>query len=145
MASCILWLLSVGVLSYFFYFGMTKTVDNRVEIALTKEQRNMILTEMRQLLKGVQGIIKAVSENDFKQASIIARSNGMVMASEAQNHKELLLKLPLNFKKLGLGIHRGFDELADKAETMRGPEILKETATLMNSCVACHATYKITD
>lgn len=143
--SFLFWFLSLLTFGYFFYKGQTEVVDKRVEIKLTRSERNMVLNEMRELLKGVQGIIKAVSRNNFKEAAIAARSNGMVMASRAKDHAALLTKLPYNFKKLGFGTHKGFDHLADRAESMTTQEILSETATLMNSCVACHSTYKITD
>ncbi len=120
-------------------------MDRRQYIEVTKEERHMILREMRGLLKGVQGIIKAVSEQNFKEVAIQARSNGMVMASEAKEHAALVTKLPLAFKKMGFGTHRSFDHLADRAEKMSGDEILKETATIMNNCVACHAGYRITE
>lgn len=103
----------------------------------------MILSEMRKLLQGVQGIIKAVARKDFKEAAIKARSNGMVMASEAPHHPALMTKLPMNFKKLGFGVHKSFDALADRAESMTGEEILNETATIMNACVSCHTSYRI--
>lgn len=125
-------------------YSSTST-DRRIKIDLTAEEKNTILGEMRKLLMGVQGIIKAVSDEDFKQVAIHARSNGMIMAKETGHHPGLVKKLPEQFKKLGFGTHKSFDELADKALGMSGPEILKTTATIMNNCVACHATYRITD
>lgn len=145
LLSFLLWFLSLMTFVYFFYYGQTEVVDKRVEIKLTRSERNMVLGEMRELLKGVQGIIKGVSRNDFREAAIAARSNGMVMASRARDHAALVTKLPYNFKKLGFGTHKAFDHLADKAEGMKAEEILMETAAIMNSCVACHATYKITE
>lgn len=145
LLSFTLWVLSLGTFSYFFFNGQTEIVDRRVEIKLTKAERNSILTEMRELLKGVQKIIKAVSQNNFKEAAIAARSNGMVMATKVENHSAVLTKLPMAFKKLGFGTHKGFDHLADRAEKMSGNEILEETSTIMNNCIACHAGYKINE
>lgn len=142
IASLILWGLT-GILFFDPFLSHSSDIDKRTSVNLTSSEKNMVLTEMRQLLKGVQGIIKAVSEDNIKEVIIHARSNGMVMATEADHNPGLVARLPMNFKKLGFGVHNKFDDLADRAESMTGQEILKETSSIMNSCVACHATYKI--
>ena len=145
LISFALWLLTIGFISYRFYFGTTRTnIDRRTEVLVSTEERNMILSEMRDLLKGVQTIIRSAANNDFKEVSIAARSVGMVMATEV-GHPALIAKLPLPFKKLGFGVHRSFDKLADEAETLNTKQVLTETANIMNSCVACHATFRLSD
>lgn len=141
LLSILLWAFSGYFL--FFYGSDSSDVDKRKSINLTRSERNMVLSEMRSLLKGVQGIIKAISEDNIKEAAMHARSNGMVMASEAGHHPGLFAKLPMNFKKMGFGLHKNFDDLADRAESMNGKEILGETSKIMNSCIACHSTYKL--
>jgi len=141
-------ILSIGlwVFTGIYFFAPTfgpSELDTRISIDLNKAEKNMVLSEMRQLLKGVHGIIKAVSEDNIKEAAMYARGNGMVMASEAGHHPGLIAKLPMNFKKLGFGLHKSFDDLADRAESMSGNEILKETSKIMNSCLNCHSMYRV--
>ena len=145
IVSLTLWLITICIISYYFYFGSTvQSLDQRTEIIITRTERNMILSEMRDLLKGVQQIIRSANQNNFKEVSTTARSLGIVMASEA-GHPALLKKFPLAFKKLGLGVHRSFDSLADRAESLNTNQVLTETTNIMNSCITCHATYRLLD
>ena len=60
--------------------------------------------------------------------------------------KSLAPKLPPEFKKLGLETHRGFDQIAMDAEKMGAADLtLKQLTQLMGNCVACHATWRLTD
>ncbi|MCB0308386.1 MAG: hypothetical protein KDD48_03360 [Bdellovibrionales bacterium] len=143
LASIALWFLTVGTLYYFFVVGTGTKVDQRTEIALTPQERDLILGEMRQLLDSVRGIIQGVAENDVEGIQTAARASGLKMAQDV--NPSLMLKLPAAFKELGMNTHQRFDKLADKAPQLSSSEILKETSDMMGSCVGCHVTYKITE
>ena len=73
-----LWIVGVGVLAWFFIKGVTTPgSDGRTEIALASAERDLILAEMRQLLRGVQGVMTAVNEQYTKGAERSARAAGM--------------------------------------------------------------------
>ena len=52
-------------------------------------------------------------------------------------------KLPLEFKKLGLATHRGFDEIAAAASAGAADRISQQVGVVMRNCVACHGAWRI--
>lgn len=138
-----LWFITVGVAGYFFVKGTAKTGDDgRLAVELRREERNLVLTEMRQLLAGVQTILEAVTNNDLKVVERTAGALGMKAAADV--NPVLMGKLPLEFKSMGMGVHRRFDEMATKVHNGMGKdEVLKEVSDIMLSCVGCHQAYRL--
>lgn len=141
MGLMILWVITISYVGYKFKYGDTEKVDNRVEITLSIAEKDAVLEEMRLLLAGLQGIISGLSNSDFKKVEVSARKNGMVMAQDV--NPALILKLPVEFKSVGMGVHKAFDDLADNIDGKGSKDILRELDLIMGSCVACHATYKL--
>jgi len=93
-----LWIVGVTVLGWFFVKGVTMPgSDGRTEIALALAERDQILAEMRQLLKGVQGVVTAVNEQNTKSVETAARAVGMGMAVDAE--PAIMMKLPLHLSR----------------------------------------------
>ena len=143
IVSFALWIASVGFIVYKIQYGNAVMVDKRMEISLLPEERQLILAEMRSLLAGLQGIVQGLSTEDFEQVKKSAIGNGMGMAQDV--NPALIAKLPMSFKTMGMGVHKSFDELAAKIPGATSKEILKEVDVIMNSCVACHSIFKITE
>jgi len=58
----LLWVLTVGVFSYFFVQGWTTAgVDKRIAVQLAPAERELVLAEMRQMLTSVHGLIDAAA------------------------------------------------------------------------------------
>src|SRR5689334_22812794 len=101
----VLWALTIGAALFYLVRGRTRTsADSRRSVVVTGSEKDMVLAEMRNILAAVQGVLLDVSTGDMAAASKAAKSAGMVMASE--DSAGLLAKLPLDFKTLGLGLHR---------------------------------------
>jgi hypothetical protein len=116
--------------------------DGRTTIVLSETEKATVLSEMRDLLEGVQIITGALAVNDLEAVADAASSRGMVMANS--DSPELLAKLPLEVKTLGLGAHAAFDNLAAMAsEGSEANVLLAELSDMMSSCVACHQQYRI--
>lgn len=143
LASFALWIASVGFIVYKMQYGNAVMVDQRMEISLLPEERQLVLGEMRSLLAGLQGIIKGLSTDDFELVKKSAIGNGMGMAQDV--NPALMTKLPMSFKAMGMGVHKSFDALAAKIPGATGKEILKEVDVIMTSCVTCHSAFKITE
>jgi hypothetical protein len=143
--SIILWLVTAIIFGVFFVKGSTtKSTDNRRAIILSPSEKDLVLAEMRTLLKAVSGVIHALSENDMKKAAESATSAGMGMAVDV--NPILMAKLPLDFKSLGMGTHRAFDELAFEIKSgATSPAILKSLGRITNRCIACHDTNRLTN
>ena len=139
----LLWLATIAVFAWFFIRGNTvEGSDNRTAVVLGIGERNLILSEMRGLLAGVQGILENINRNDMKQVAQAARAVGM--ASAADVNPALMAKLPMPFKQMGMSVHRDMDELAQAAESGKtAAELQTMLANTLSKCVACHATWQI--
>ena len=137
-------LLVIGAMAYkFIISGETLTAeDGRQSLMLEAGERNLVLTEMRMFLDAAQKIIHAANEDDTQAIAEAARAVGRAAQNDVPG--SLMKKLPLEFKKLGFDTHSKFDQLAMDAEQFADPATsLKQLATLMQNCVACHAAYRV--
>lgn len=135
--------LSTGFMAYKFILSGSaeKSDDGRLAIQLTANERDLVLSEMRTFLDSVQQITQGVADSDFETVEKAARSVGR--AAQQGMPGTLIGKLPLEFKKMGFDTHAQFSQLALDAEQL-GDDApsLGQLATLLQNCVACHATYK---
>lgn len=139
----LLWVLTVGALAYFFVHGWTTTgADKRVAVQLAPAERDVVLTEMRQMLTSVHGLIDTAARADHKAMADAARASGMQMAADV--NPMLMAKLPLEFKQLGMSVHEDFDKLSVKlAAGLDHTAVLQELSGITGRCVACHAMYRL--
>ena len=105
-----LWIVTIGVAGWLFVQGWTtQGTDGRMHIVLAPTERDLILGEMRMLLKAVHGVVTGLSGQnqaaDRTQIEQAARSAGMGMAADV--NPTLMAKLPLPFKQMGMSIHQG--------------------------------------
>ncbi len=143
LVAILLWVVTVAVFAWFFVRGNTTAgSDNRTAVVLAAGERELILSEMRNLLGGVQGILDGINRGDMKQAASAARAIGM--ASAADVNPALMAKLPLPFKQLGMSVHHDMDDLAQAAEAGRPAAELQSMLTnTLTKCVACHASWQL--
>ena len=116
--------------------------DGRTSVVLTKDERNLILNEMRAFLVSVQGVSQAITENNMNKVEELAQKAGM--AAEEGTPGSLLQKIPLSMKKLGFGTRANFDEIAENARTTKDAVLArKQLDALLNNCIACHTLYRL--
>lgn len=141
-----LWIVTIGVAGWFFVQGWTtQGTDGRAEIVLASAERDLILGEMRLLLKAVHGVVTGLAgqdqEADRARMEQAARSAGMHMAEDV--NPVLMAKLPLPFKQMGMSIHRDMDALADAIVQKETPQqILQRLSSMTARCTACHDMYR---
>jgi len=136
--------LSTLFLIYFFIFRGTviESDDHRVAIELSKPNADFALKEMRDFLESVQQINEGIMNKDSGQIYKAARKSGNEVVE--QTPQGMMASLPIGFKKLGISVHAKFDEIADSIRANNDFNYAqREMNTLLNSCVACHRTYKI--
>jgi hypothetical protein len=140
-----LWAVTIAVGSWFFVKGTTRPgADGRTEIVLAPVERDLILGEMRQLLKVVDGIVRGLGESspDSQAMAEAARAAGMGMAADVD--PALMAKLPLAFKQMGMSIHRDMDALADAIVVKETPQqILRRLSSMTARCTTCHDMYRL--
>jgi cytochrome c556 len=144
LAAILLWLMTLTIGGWFFVKGWTaKGSDGRTEILLAAAERDLILGEMRQLLKAVDGIVRGLGEStlDRKAVEASARAVGMNMAADVE--PAIMVKLPLPFKQMGMSIHKDMDALADAVAREETPQqILQRLSNMTARCTACHDMYR---
>lgn len=143
IGSLTLWVLTVTAAGYLFYNGTSdKGDDGRLAVTLKREERDLILSEMRHLLGGIQTILEAITNDDMKVVERTASSLGMQGAADV--NVTLMAKLPFEFKHTGMSLHKRFDELATKVHSGMGKEkVLREVSDIMVTCVGCHQAYRL--
>jgi cytochrome c556 len=141
-----LWVMTIAVAGWFFVKGWTtQGTDGRTQIVLASAEQDLILGEMRMLLKVVHGVVTGLAAHDQEanraQMAQTARSAGMDMAADV--NPALMAKLPLPFKQMGMSIHQDMDALADaivKKETSQ--RILQRLSSMTARCTGCHDMYR---
>jgi len=115
--------------------------DTRINLKLTPEERVEFLAEMRQMLGSIQGVMQGIGDTDRERIASAARQSGNRMARATP--ASVRAKLPQSFRDLGGPTHMMFEELAVRAETDDMDSLARDTANLMNQCMACHATFRV--
>ncbi len=143
LIALLLWVATIAVFAWFFIRGSTTAgADGRTAVVLQPVERDLVLTEMRGLLSSTQGILEGANRGDVKR--IIQASRAAGMAAAADVNPALMAKLPLEFKTLGMSVHRDMDEIANAAEGgTPAPEILKVLSNTLIKCVACHSAWQL--
>ncbi len=147
LIAILLWVVLVAALAILFVTGMTKPgTDGRTEVVLAPSERDLVLGEMRDLLKAVQGVIAWAGgpdqAADREAVARAARTAGMGMAADV--NPLLMAKLPLAFKQMGLSVHKDFDGLADAIVQRESPQqILQRLSSITARCTTCHDLYRL--
>jgi len=139
--SVVVLLVITAVVTYKFVLqgSVAESTDARTAILLEKNERDLVLSEMRIFLESIQQIASGISDNDMKQVAEAARQSGL----RGEVPGSLIGKLPLSFKQLGFDTHRKFDALALDAQDMEDPgHALSQMNTILGNCVGCHAAYR---
>jgi len=136
-------LLALTTIAYKLVQGnVTPSDDNRIAVNLSKNERNFVLTEMRNFLITTQGVSEAITNNDLELAAKLATQAGMQAEKVAPS--SLLPKIPLAMKTLGYDTHQKFDQIASDALQLKNPmHSRQQLDALMKNCIACHASFKI--
>lgn len=115
--------------------------DTRQVIPLTEPERALVVADMRQMLASVQGVADGLARGDKQAVAEAASRSGMTMMQELP--APIRMKFPPPFSQMGMASHQLFDRITREAGTAKGPApILKLLSESMQSCVACHATYR---
>lgn len=117
-------------------------LQNREAIALSPDERELVLQEMHAFLQATRDITAALAEDRMEAVVEAARRVG----TQAQHAvpASLTSKLPAGFKQLGADTHQRFDRMALDAEDL-GDEtlVLRQLSEALNNCNGCHAVYRL--
>lgn len=119
----------------------------RQAVRFPPELKRRTLENMRMHLLGLAEIQLAVAEGHFDEAATIASARlGMASMREDEARQEARY-MPAGMRQLGARMHRQAGEFALAAQDVaatgdtRKPQVLLGEMT--QTCVACHATYRL--
>ncbi|OOG23417.1 hypothetical protein B1C78_11385 [Thioalkalivibrio denitrificans] len=116
--------------------------DSRAPLVLNETEKNYVLWEMREMLIAVQGILEGLSNEDMERVSSAATVMGTHAADQVP--AVTVAKLPLQFRVWATETHEDFDAISIAARSGESPDMLMfRASSMLNTCIACHATYRI--
>ena len=135
-------LLLVAAMTFKIISGKVEPAeDGRTAVLLDKDERELILEEMREFLVSTQAVSQAIIANDMAAVETLASKAGM--AAEEGTPGSIFIKIPVAMKKLGFDTRAKFDEIAGSARTDDAAKARTQLDQLMLNCIACHAAYKL--
>ena len=115
--------------------------DKRINLGLTASEKSEFLSEMRQMLASIQGIVTGIGEENRELIIKSARYSGNRMARATPD--SVRNKLPQSFKDIGGPTHMMFEELVIRSEVDDMDMLASFTGKLMQQCLACHTIFKV--
>ena len=117
--------------------------DTRKAIWLSAVEREVLLIEMRNFLRGSQEVLENSIKEDMALVNRTAKPLGTKMLKNLP--KEMTDKMPPGFYAMLKTLHYGFAEIADISisPTAEPKVVLQKLANMQKLCVGCHATYQL--
>lgn len=117
--------------------------NERRAVALTEPTLVYVLTEMRNLMDALQGVMEAAGKGDWDKAAAAADKSGM-KASKA-TPKEVTAELPDDIRQMSRQMRLAFDAVAETATGKRdAAAVSAKMAETMTFCNTCHQGYRFT-
>ncbi|BCN93559.1 hypothetical protein THMIRHAM_13440 [Thiomicrorhabdus immobilis] len=117
--------------------------DTRQAIWLNAVEREVLLIEMRNFLRGSQEVLDYALKDDMALVHRTANPIGTKMLKNLP--KEMTDKMPKSFYAMLKTLHYGFAEIADisKSPTAESKVVLQKLANMQKLCVGCHANFQL--
>lgn len=116
--------------------------DDRAAVRLTAGERDFVLHEMRGFLVSVQGIVAALAADKPAEVALHAKASGMSTTHDVP--REMMRKMPAEWRTLGMDTHSRFDTLALEAASMGDTkQIMGQLSAILANCTGCHAAYRL--
>ncbi|MES9877832.1 MAG: hypothetical protein ABW162_05675 [Candidatus Sedimenticola sp. PURPLELP] len=121
---------------------LAETTDHRTAIKIPAKFKPQILADMRKNLETIQGIVVALSSENFDRVAELASELGSMDHSDEVIQRRTLM--PEAYRGLGPQMHLGFQAIARDARDFGDVNhSLEQLAALMAICTSCHANYRL--
>jgi hypothetical protein len=121
--------------------------DARQLVKFPEPMRLHTITSMRDHLLALQEIDVALSKNDFDTASRIAEERLGMSSLELHGAAHIAPYMPQGMQDIGTAMHHAASQFAIEAQNASVSNdvrpALAALGTVMQQCVACHATYRL--
>jgi hypothetical protein len=123
------------------------TADGRQWVRFPEAMHLHTIASMRDHLLALQEIDVALSQNAFDKAASIAEQRLGMSSLELHGATHIAPFMPQGMQDIGTLMHRAASRFAIEAQTASvGNDVrpaLAALGTVMQQCVACHATYRL--
>lgn len=113
--------------------------DGRISLGLSPMMRSHQHAEMREHFKGVQMIVKGISEGDFETASKAAHEK-LGLTPEVAKMCDLMPNQ--QFREIGIAFHNAGDELGEVLLKRDVTSSLKSLEAVLAKCASCHEKFR---
>lgn len=124
-----------------------QSVDARTSVKYPKAMREHTLTSMRDHLLALSEISAALSLGDYDKAAKIAEWRLGLSAMQAHGAGDSVKYMPKGMQDIGYSLHQSASQFAVAAQDASAsndlPKALKAFTKMSQSCVACHAAYRL--
>ena len=123
-------------------FAGDEHADHRTLINADSQAKEHVLLEMRELLETVQLVLDGALKKDMEKVATHAEKVGL--KAMRATPPAVANQLPKEFKMMGRSVHEAMDTIARDARDLGdSTHTLEQLNTTLQTCVACHATYKL--
>ena len=121
--------------------------DTRVEVAFPPELRREVLATMRMHLQGLAEIQQAMAQGRFDDAARAASMSLGMSSMHGDQAEQEARYMPPGMRELGARLHMQAGEFIVAAQDATATGDLHKPqmvfGRMMQTCVACHAAYKL--
>lgn len=119
--------------------------DPRTSIEMPPDVRGAFLEHMRHHMDSLDDVIAQLAAGDFKGAARVARDELVPGAAVGFGRH-----LPVDFREMGLGMHRAAAEFAEVTDAVPTPptatdwrKAVEALQAISVQCRACHAAFRV--
>ncbi len=119
--------------------------DPRTPVTLPDDMRAPFLQHMRDHMMSFDTVMAELAAGDFPGAAQAARDELVVGSGEGFGRY-----LPLDFREMGLAMHRAAADFADVAEAASDPptaddwrQAIEALQVVSSQCSSCHAVFRV--
>jgi hypothetical protein len=129
------------------HHGHTANTDSRQAVSFPQPMKDGTLANMRDHLLALAQIQDKLGLGDFDGAAQTAETRLGMSALRTHGAHDVAKFMPQGMQELGTAMHRSASQFAATAQTSSVTGDLKATLAALSkvtqTCVACHATYKL--
>ncbi|WP_230969181.1 cytochrome c [Nitrogeniibacter aestuarii] len=123
--------------------GATAAEDTREMVQMPPTMQAHMLANMRDHMKTIDGILRALSERRFDAAAELAEQRLGMSSLDDHGASHMARVMPPAMQAIGTGMHRAASRFALRAQEEDAPAAYQALTEVTGACVACHDGYRI--
>lgn len=121
----------------------TADEDVRQMVALPEMMQQHMMSNMRDHLVTINGILLSMANGKLDRAAELAESRLGMSSLESHDASHMAKFMPQGMQEAGTRMHRAASRFALKAQEGELLPAYKALAEVTSACVACHSAYRI--